>query len=152
MTHHKIVHYLWVIKFLLIFFAQNAFYIFINFVKKGENMTNIITLPNKSLRESIVNKKMELFEVKQMAEMEKNYKTQCQVALKDYKAWHRHYQDETDALELFYGQLHGTLLKRRAQDAVQAYWIIRQDFRVVFDRYLAMHQSYYSPQFKHKSA
>jgi hypothetical protein len=115
-------------------------------------MTNIITLPNKTLRESIVNKKMELFEVKQMAEMEQSYKIQCQIALKDYKMWHRTYQDETDSLELFYGQLNGTLLKRRAQDAVQAYWIIRQDFRIVFDRYLAVHQSYYSPQFKHKSA
>jgi hypothetical protein len=105
-------------------------------------MTNIITLPNQSLRHAITEKKMELFEVKQMAEIEHEFKTQCQVALKDYRSWYRHYKEETDSLELFYGQLHGVVLKRRAQDAVQAYWIIRHDFRAVFDRYLAAHQPY----------
>ena len=72
-------------------------------------MTNIITLSDQSLRHAITEKKMELFEVKQMAEMEHKFKIQCQIALKDYKGWCQQHSEETDALELFYGQLHGVV-------------------------------------------
>ena len=141
-TLHKIVPPNSYFKFLLMFFGQNLFTYLIICLEKGKYMTNIITLSDQSLRHAITEKKMELFEVKQMAEMEHKFKIQCQIALKDYKGWWQQHREETDALELFYGQLHVVVLKRRAQDAVQAYWIIRKDFRIVFDRYLAAHQPY----------
>ena len=80
--------------------------------------------------------RLEIFELKQLADMEASYKARCRQSLARYKNWRRSYSQQTDLIELAYGNLEGTLLRRRAEDAVHAYWIIRRDFRVFFEEYL----------------
>lgn len=115
-------------------------------------MTNIIRLQNQTIRDVVLNHRLELFEVKQLAEMEASFKDQCKVALRSYKKWCAQYQHETDVIELFYGQLTGIILRRQAENAVQAYWIIRHDFRSAFARYLDNHKPYQTTLQKQKSA
>jgi|GEM_PF-1763093 len=115
-------------------------------------MTNIITLPDKTIRDVALKRKFELFEVKQLAELEHVFQVRCKQALIDYKNWLKAHQDETDAVELLYGQLTGIVLRRHAEDAVQAYWIIRHDFRLVFHRYLDEHKPYEATLKKQKRA
>ena len=69
--------------------------------------------------------------------MEATYKAACLEAVRDYKAWQKIQSQQTDIIELTYGNLEGMMLRRRAHDAVQAYWILRCDFRKAFRAYLA---------------
>lgn len=84
--------------------------------------------------------KLEIFELKQLADMEASYKARCRHALELYKNWRRLYSQQTDMIELAYGNLEGVMLRRRAEDAVRAYWIIRRDFRGLFEEYLGYYQ------------
>ena len=80
--------------------------------------------------------RLQIFELKQLADMEAQYKQQCRQSLASYKAWCQKHAGETDMIELLYGNLEGVMLRRRAEDAVEAYWVIRQDFRCLFKDYL----------------
>jgi len=86
--------------------------------------------------------RLQIFEMKQLADMEAGYKTKCRAALKQYKKWQAGYEGETDMIELLYGNLEGIMHRRRAEDSVRAYWIIRQDFRRLFADYLAQTKAY----------
>ncbi len=97
----------------------------------------MITFQNKTIREAILNSKLQIFEVKQLAELEDKYRKQFKIALCAYRLWQRQYKDETDVVELLYGQLRGIILRRNAENAARGYWVIRQDFRVIFKNYLS---------------
>lgn len=79
---------------------------------------------------------LQIFELKQLADMEDGYKRQCRDAISSYKAWRQHHRDETDVIELLYGNLEGVMLRRHAEDLVHVYWTVRQDFRRGFKEYL----------------
>ncbi len=80
--------------------------------------------------------RLQLFELKQMADMKAAYKSQCLRAIKTYKDWLKQYREETDIIVLLYGTLEGTMLRHQAQDAAKLYWTIRQDFRRSFKEYI----------------
>lgn len=108
-------------------------------------MNDIIKFQNETTREVIINSKLQIFEVKQIIELEDKYKKQCKLALLAYRCWQKQYSAETDVIELLYSQLKGIVLRRNAENTVRAYWIVRQDFRAVFQHYLSQnstHQSY----------
>jgi len=75
--------------------------------------------------------------VKQFAELENYYKLQCRQALSDYKKWKRGHLEETDTVQMLYGQLDGIILRHRAQTTASAYWIVRCDYRCVLKSYLS---------------
>jgi hypothetical protein len=84
----------------------------------------------------------QIFDLKQLADMEATYKGSCQKAVADYKSWGRRYGDETDAIAMLYGTLEGAVLRRHAENAVGAYWTIRRDFRRWLHCYLDKAQCY----------
>jgi hypothetical protein len=79
---------------------------------------------------------LQLFELKQLADMENDYKARCKKALADYKIWGKRHAQETDMIAIIYGNLQGQVLRCNAQESVRAYWTIRKDFRCWFNRYL----------------
>ena len=85
---------------------------------------------------------LQIFELKQMADMEAIYKQQCLKALCGYKKWRRSYDQETDIIEILYGNLEGIMLRRHAEDCVRLYWTVRNDFRRLFHAYLEQTQCY----------
>jgi len=85
---------------------------------------------------------LQIFEVMQMVDIERQYKQDCQRAISKYKNWKQKYQDETDLIALIYLQLEGDLLKRHACDFVDAYWRVRHDYRMAFANYLKRNCSY----------
>lgn len=99
-----------------------------------------------------LNAGLQIFELKQMADMEANYKTQCQQAIQAYKVWRMAHENETDVIELLYGNLEGVMLRRRAEDLINLYWTIRQDFRRGFKKYLEKSCSYPSAYHQSKAA
>jgi hypothetical protein len=95
---------------------------------------------------------LQILDLKQLADMEDNYKKQCRRAIKDYRYWRSKHSRQTDMMALLYGNLEGIMLRRRAEDSTQAYWIIRRDFRRLFADYLAQHHCYPSHIITKKSA
>ena len=89
-----------------------------------------------------ISKNLEIFELKQLADLEDAYKSQCRKALEDYKFWGNARKSETDQIELLYGNLRGDVLRRTAEESVRAYWRVRTDFRKWFHRYLAQTKHY----------
>lgn len=85
---------------------------------------------------------LQIFEVMQMVDIEKQYKHDCRVAIERYKNWKQKYQNETDLIALIYLQLEGELLKRHAHDFVGTYWRVRHDYRLAFSNYLKRNCSY----------
>ena len=79
---------------------------------------------------------LQIFDLKQLADIEAAYKQKCLQAFAAYRAWGQSQSDRTDTIERLYGTLEGTLLRRQAENTVQAYWIIRRDFRAAFQTYL----------------
>lgn len=82
-------------------------------------------------------KELQIFELKQLADMENAYRQQCRDALQAYRDWLALHDGETDQIEIIYGNLQGQILRRVAEETVKAYWVIRHDFRQWFHRYLA---------------
>lgn len=80
---------------------------------------------------------MQIFDIKQLADMEATYRAHCKKAVMEYKKWEREFQEETDMLALLYGDIEGNMLRRRAEDSVGMYWMVRRDFRNWFHCYLA---------------
>jgi 3-phenylpropionate/cinnamic acid dioxygenase small subunit len=85
---------------------------------------------------------MQIFDLKQLADMEATYRQNCKQAVIEYKNWERQYKDETDMLALLYGTIEGNMLRRRAEDSVGMYWTVRRDFRNWFNCYLAKTNCY----------
>lgn len=94
-------------------------------------------MDNQIIRNDILNQRLQIFEVKQFIELEHYYKAKCCYALKQYKIWKALHKDETDVVQMLYGQLEGIVLRHHAQSAVQAYWIIRNDYKKVMKDYLS---------------
>lgn len=104
--------------------------------------TNLNKITGKLRTPKSLEGRLQIFEMKQLADMEADYKIKCREALDQYKKWQADYADETDMIELMYGNLEGIMHRRRAEDSVRAYWIIRQDFRKLFSDYLAQTKAY----------
>ncbi len=85
--------------------------------------------------------KLQIFELKQLAEMEAVYRKQSIAAIKTYKKWCRIQSQETDIIVVLYGNLEGIVLRRNAEEAVKAYWVVRTDFRRGFKDYIQNHCS-----------
>lgn len=81
--------------------------------------------------------RLQIFELKQLADMEAGYRAKCKQAIEVYKNWQLQHKAETDMIELLYGGLEGRMLRAQAEDMVRMYWVIRQDFRRAFKEYLA---------------
>lgn len=105
-------------------------------------MTHNTQLKTGPQNSAILNGKLEIFELKQLADMEAEYRKICQQALTAYKIWKTAHSQETDMIALLYGNLEGVVLRRHAEIAAQAYWVIRQDFRRLFKEYIATSCSY----------
>lgn len=99
-------------------------------------MKRIINYQNRNIRNAILSKRMQIFEVMQVAELEEKFKKQCRLSLNSYRQWQINYQNEKDGVERLYGQLNGIVLRRQAINSIQAYWFIRQDFRIIFKKYM----------------
>ena len=104
--------------------------------------TALIKLDNQTIRQSILQQKLQIFEVKQFTELENHYKAKCRRAIAEYKSWKCVHAQETDVIQMMYGQLEGIVLRHQAQHAVQAYWIMRQDAKEVLKGYLATLPTY----------
>ncbi len=82
-------------------------------------------------------KQMEIFELKQLADLEDEYRRRCLCALADYKKWDHAHKNEQDQIEQIYRPLQKKILRRTAEETVRAYWIIRHDFRYLYQNYMA---------------
>jgi len=83
-----------------------------------------------------VRKKYQIFDIKQLAELEKKQKKICRQALLNYKIWQCNFRHQSDKMEIYYGQKEGHILRRYAMDTIKNYWRIRNDFRKAFQTYL----------------
>lgn len=96
-----------------------------------------------TLRHNLLNRKMEIFDIKQFMELETFFRLKLKQILKDYRQWQRAYADETDAMQILYGQLEGIMLRRQVQCTIRAYWIVRKDARQAANGYLSqLHPQY----------
>lgn len=86
---------------------------------------------------------LQIFELKQLADIEADYKSQCRAAFRRYRDWKKTHTDETDMISLLYGNVEGIMLRRFVEESVRAYWTIRQDFRYLFQQYLDQSCAYY---------
>lgn len=79
---------------------------------------------------------LEIFDLKQLADKEAQYRQYCRDAIRHYRAWQREQSDQTDMIEILYGAMEGDLYRNRVSDSVKIYWTIRKHFRTAFARYL----------------
>jgi hypothetical protein len=79
----------------------------------------------------------QFLELKQLADLERDFRWHCRDAIRLYRAWRQRQEKMHDLVEKHYGELRGALLRRQAQDAVHLYGIIRKDVRRSFQKYIA---------------
>lgn len=79
---------------------------------------------------------LSVFEIKQLADKEAAYKTQCLQAIKKYKTWQSRMSDETDFIEVLYGSMEGNIYHDQMQKMIQLYWAVRKHFRSAFSAYI----------------
>lgn len=79
---------------------------------------------------------LQIFDVIQIMEIERNTKHKCMKSIHEYKNWQVSYLQETDLINLLYLNRKGDLLKKQAQDLVNFYWQIRLEVRNARLRYL----------------
>lgn len=84
-----------------------------------------------------VKNKYQIFDIKQLAEMEKRQKATCRQALLEYKIWRNNFKKQSDQLEIYYGKKEGLILRRHALNTMRNYWRIRNHFRQAFKTYLS---------------
>lgn len=87
-------------------------------------------------RECFLQTNVQAIDVKHLAEYEHVYRYRCRVAIQLYKNWRDDYEKETDVIALLYGRIEGEMLRAQAVHAIELYWAIRLDFKVLFDRYV----------------
>ena len=80
--------------------------------------------------------RLQIFDLKQMADMEADYKIRARKALTAYKTWQKLYARQTDMIAKLYGGMEGQMLRRQAVDACSFYWIMRRDLRRSLNEYL----------------
>ncbi len=79
----------------------------------------------------------QFLELKQLAELEDQFRRHCLTTIRVYQGWKRGQAAEQDVVERHYRLLEGALLRRQAQDATRLYGIIRKDMRRSFRKYIA---------------
>lgn len=90
---------------------------------------------------------LQIFDLKQVADIEARVKMDTLKHLREYRAWKKYYGRQTDLVELHFGNLRGRLLRQQAVNAVGYYWHIRQQSRQLFAAYHKQIESY-RPYFK----
>jgi hypothetical protein len=81
-------------------------------------------------------KTYQIFDIKQLAEMEKRQKNLCFQAMASYKNWQADFKKQSDRMEIYYGEKEGIILRRHVKNTIRNYWRIRNDFRKAFRIYL----------------
>ena len=84
-------------------------------------------------------KRYQIFDVKQLAELEDRHKKSCRNAMSKYKAWQASFKNQSDKMAQYYGQKEGLILRAHAVNMISNYWSIRSDFRQAFRDYIAQH-------------
>ncbi len=107
---------------------------------KEKNNTIYLPLDNSTLQ---------IFDVMQIMEIERDTKHKCMKSINKYKNWKTEYLEETDLINLIYLNRKGDLLKKQAQDLVNFYWQIRLETRNAHRRYLSKNCASYKT---HKKA
>jgi len=78
----------------------------------------------------------QIFDIKQLAELENFNKKKCRKALLKYKIWQANFNNQSDQMAIHYGDMEGHILRQHACQMISLYWTIRRDFRKAFDIYL----------------
>ncbi len=78
----------------------------------------------------------QIFDIKQLAELEHANKKECKKALLKYKLWCLHSKNQSDKMAIHYGNMEGCILRKQACQMISFYWTIRQDFRKAFEEYI----------------
>lgn len=86
--------------------------------------------------ENILQRDLQLFDLKQMIDYEARYKQHARESIRALKSWQRHYAGQTDMVELLYGSIEGVMLRRRAEDFTRLYWLVRADSRKAIALYM----------------
>lgn len=81
-------------------------------------------------------KTYQIFDIKQLAELEDQNKKRCRQALAQYKDWHENHKAQSDEMAIYYGDLEGQILRNHACQMIAYYWKIRRNFREAFKKYL----------------
>lgn len=103
---------------------------------------------NKIIHLALDSFTLQIFEVMQIMEIERDTKCQCMQSIHDYKNWQSEYKQETDLINLVYLNRKGDLLKKQARDLVNFYWQIRLEARNARIKYIDKNCSFYSEQRK----
>lgn len=83
----------------------------------------------------------QFIDLKQLADLEAHFRGRCRAAIRDHRS-NRHAADNTDdLLERHYRTLETALSRRRAEDAVRLYGVLRRDLRRNVKRYIDAVQS-----------
>lgn len=80
--------------------------------------------------------KPQYIELKQLADLEAEFRRHCRMTIHSYRRWKQAYGQEGDLVASHYRGLEGALLKRQARNAVRLYLIVRKDFRCGFRNYI----------------
>ncbi len=81
-------------------------------------------------------KKYDIFDIKQLAELEHKHRKLCKNSLTQYKKWQIQHYLETDEVAQHYSQKQGDVLRQHAISMASYYWTIRQDFKAAFNHYI----------------
>lgn len=72
---------------------------------------------------------LQIFDLKQLADMEDDYKKKTRHAIDEYKSWKELHRKQKDMIEILYGGMEGTLLRHQAENTTRIYWRLRTDLR-----------------------
>jgi thiazole synthase ThiGH ThiG subunit len=75
-------------------------------------------------------------DLKQLADIEARFRILCREAIRQYRAMRRSVDDIDDLLECHYRSIEITLSRRRAEDAVRLYALLRRDMRRSVEKYI----------------
>lgn len=78
----------------------------------------------------------QFIDLKQLADLEAHFRGQCRAALRDHRASRQAADGADDLLERHYRTLATALSRRRAEDAVRLYGVMRRDLRRNVKRYI----------------
>ncbi len=98
-------------------------------------MTIANDIDMRTARKAVI-AELQIFDLKQMADLEHVYKHRAKAALENYRSWKKLYAGQSDMMARLYGTLEGQVLRRQAEDSCRLYWILRQDFRRALKTYL----------------
>lgn len=85
--------------------------------------------PARHPAEQMLHRDLQFFDLKQMIEFETQYRRETRNSIRALKQWRKKYESETDMVGLLYGNIEGLMLRRRAEDFVRLYWLVRGDVR-----------------------